>query len=120
MNATFDRISVDADSSRHTEWRDLPLDPSQSAAFAGDLTRVIVRFRPGRVLHYNQREIALIRSSAHLRCGDWVVDRAGLHFVSCKERERLFQAVQRPLSESSNHALERTADRRTEGLKDEL
>ena len=112
MNATFDRISVDADSSRHNEWRDLPLDPSQSAAFAGDLTRVIVRFRSRRVLHYSQRQIAAIRSSAHLRRGDWIVDRSGLHFVSCTERERLFQAVQRPLTERSNQALERTADRR--------
>src|SRR5438552_2378552 len=82
MNATFDRISVDADSSRHNEWRDLPLDPSQSAAFAGDLTRVIVRFGTGRVLHYSQSEIGIIRSSAHLRRGDWIVDHSGLHFVS--------------------------------------
>src|SRR5690349_5560216 len=92
MNATFDRISVDADSSRHNEWRDLPLDPRQSAAFAGDLTRIIVRFRSGRVLHYGRRDIAAVRTKAHLQHGDWIVDRSGLHFVSCKERQRLFEA----------------------------
>ena len=40
LNATYDRIWVDIDTTRGNEWRDMPLDPSQSAGFDGELLHV--------------------------------------------------------------------------------
>ena len=67
MNATLERISVDTNSSRDDNWRDASLPPSDSVAFAGELTHVKVRLKSGRVLQYEQREIAFIRTQSHLQ-----------------------------------------------------
>jgi hypothetical protein len=73
MNATLERIAVDTNSSRDDKWRDASLPPSNSVAFDGELTRVKVRLKSGRVLRYEQREIALIQhaitsSAGRLAC----------------------------------------------------
>jgi len=73
----------------------MPLLPSQSAAFDGTLTRVKVRLRSGRVVEYNKHQIAAIRSQARLEKGDWVVDKNGLRFVSCDERQRIFEVAKK-------------------------
>jgi hypothetical protein len=77
MNATHDRISVDIDSFRNHDWRDMPLLPSQSAAFDSPLTRVKVRLTSGRVLTYDKHAITTIRTRAHFPKGDWLVDDLG-------------------------------------------
>jgi hypothetical protein len=95
MNATKDRIWVDIDSPNNRDWREMPLYSSQSATFAGALERVKVRLKSGRVLHYDKHRIAAIRTQARLQKGDWLIDSSGLHFVSCEEREKIFQAVKK-------------------------
>ena len=95
MNATLEQISVDTNCSRGDNWRDASLPPSDSVAFAGELTHVKVRLKSGRVLQYEQREIALIRTRSHLQRGDWLVDQTGLRFVSCAERERIFRRLRK-------------------------
>jgi hypothetical protein len=95
MNATLERISVDTNSSRNDNWRDASLPPSDSVAFTGELTHVKVRLKSSRVLQYDQREIALIRTQSHLQRGDWLVDQTGLRFVSCTEREHIFRRLRK-------------------------
>ncbi len=112
MNATNSRIWVDIDAKRNHDWRDMPLDPSQSAAFDGVLTHVKVRLRSGQVVEYRSREIRAIRTRAHSSKGDWIVDRSGLRFVPCGERQQIFKSVQKPLADRPNQSLQPTADRR--------
>jgi hypothetical protein len=95
MNATLERISVDTHSSRGDQWRDMPLPPSDSVAFDGELTHVKVRLKSGQLLTYKRRDIALIRMQSHLQRGDWVVNQTGLRFVSCAERQRIFQRLRK-------------------------
>ena len=95
MNATKDRIWVDIDSPNNHDWRDMPLYPSQSATFADGLVSVKVRLKSGRVLDYGKRRIAAIQTQARLQKGDWLIDSSGLRFVSCEEREKIFQAVKK-------------------------
>jgi hypothetical protein len=95
MNATLEPISVDTNSSRDDKWRDASLPSSDSVAFAGELTHVKVRLKSGRVLRYEQREIALVRTQSHLQRGDWIVDQTGLRFVSCAEREHMFRRLRK-------------------------
>jgi hypothetical protein len=109
MNATLLRIWLNSASSRHHDWQDLPLDPSQSAAFDGELTRVKVRFGSGRILEYQQRNITAIRSRSHLQRGDWIIERSGLRFVSCAERQRRFEALRKPLAQTPNQTMQPTA-----------
>jgi hypothetical protein len=114
MNATLEPISVDTNSSRGEKWgwRDASLPPSDSVAFAGELTHVKVRLKSGRVLTYEQRDIALIRSRSNFQQGDWLVDPTGLRFVSCAERQRIFGRFRKWRMKRPNQSLERTADRR--------
>ena len=109
MNAMNDRIWVDIDSTLNHDWRDVPLDPSQSAAFDGHLMRVKVRLRSGRVVEYRKREITAIRARSRVQKGDWIIDRSGLRFVSCRERQELFETVQKSLATSPNQVLQPAA-----------
>jgi hypothetical protein len=95
MNATRDRIWVDIDSPHDHDWRNEPLYPSQSAVFIGALVHVKVRLRSGRVLEYDERQIAGIQTRAPFQRGDWLFDSSGLRFVACKERQKLYQAVKK-------------------------
>jgi hypothetical protein len=95
MNATKDRIWVDIDSPRDHDWRNAPLYPSQSAVFIGALVHVKVRLRSGRVLEYDARQIAGIQTRAPFQRGDWLFDGSSLRFVSCEERQKLYQALKK-------------------------
>src|SRR6266542_1434527 len=95
MNATSGRIRVDIDASSNHDWRDMPLLPSQSAAFDGALTHLKVCLKSGRVLVYGNHEITAIRTRTHLQKGDWLVDHSGLRFVSCEERQNIFEAAKK-------------------------
>jgi hypothetical protein len=99
MNATLERISVDTNSSRGDQWRDASLPASDSVAFDGELTGVKVRLTSGRVLKYKQRDIAFIRTRSHLQRGDWLIDQTGLRFVSCADRQRIFQLRKRHMKD---------------------
>jgi hypothetical protein len=99
MNARFERIWIDADSPGTHECRNASLDPSQSEALTGELVYLKVRLKIGRLLQYRQHDIAVIRNRSHIQTGDWVVDRSGLRFVSCAERQQLFETVQKSLVE---------------------
>ena len=95
LNATHHRIWVIMlrGSRNGKEWENLPLRPSQSAGFAGDLTYVKVRLPPGRLFEYHKRQIAGVRARAGVRQGDWLFNASGLHFISCKARQSLFEAL---------------------------
>ena len=51
MNATLEQISVDTNSSRGDQWRDVSLPPSDSVAFDGQLTGVKVRLHKVEFSH---------------------------------------------------------------------
>jgi len=95
MNATRERIWVDIDSPRDHDWRNMPLYPSQSAVFIGALVHVKVRLRSGKSVEYTERQIDDIQTRARFQRGDWVFDGSSLRFVSCEEREKLYQAVKK-------------------------
>jgi hypothetical protein len=98
VNATYDRIWVDVDSTTEHDWRDLPLDPSQSAGFDGDLTQVKVRLPSGKILQFDERQIQQIRARSKLKKGDWIVDMSGLRFVSLSVRQKIFKRLCKPLT----------------------
>jgi hypothetical protein len=98
MNAMYDRIWVDVDSTTEHDWRDLPLDPGQSAGFDGDLTHLKVRLSSGKVLQYGRQQIQKIRMESKLKKGDWIVDLSGLRFVSPSVRHEMFKRVCKPLA----------------------
>jgi hypothetical protein len=102
MNATYDRIWVDVDSITEHDWRDLPLDPSQSAGFDGELTHLKVRLPSGRILEYHEKQIREIRRQSKLKKGNWIVDMSGLRFVSLPVRQKIFKRLCKPLA-LTNH-----------------
>jgi hypothetical protein len=98
MNATYDRIWVDVDSATEHDWRDLPLDPSQSAGFDGELTHLKVRLPSGKILEFHEKQIREIRRRSKLNKGDWIVDMSGLRFVSLAVRQKIFKRLCKPLA----------------------
>jgi hypothetical protein len=98
MNATYDRIWVDVDSTAEHDWRDLPLDPSQSAGFDGELAHLKVRLSSGKILQFDQQRIREIRRRSKLKKGDWIVDMSGLRFVSLPVRQKIFKRLCKPLA----------------------
>jgi hypothetical protein len=98
MNATYNRIWVDVDSTTEHDWRDLPLDPSQSAGFDGELTHVKVRLPSGKTLEFHEKQIREIRRRSKLKKGDWIVDMSGLRFVSLPARQQIFKRLCKPLA----------------------
>jgi hypothetical protein len=98
MNATYDRIWVDVDSTTEHDWRDLPLDPSQSAGFDGELTHLKVRLSSGKILQFDEQRVREIRRRSKLKKGDWIVDMSGLRFVSLTVRRKIFKRLCKPLA----------------------
>ncbi|PYK90586.1 MAG: hypothetical protein DME35_05480 [Verrucomicrobia bacterium] len=98
LNATYDRIWVDIDTTRGNEWRDMPLDPSQSAGFDGELLHVKVRLPSREVRHFSKKQIRSVRVRSRLKSGDWLIDTSGIRFVSPRERQEIFQRLRKPLT----------------------
>jgi hypothetical protein len=98
MNATYHRIWVDVDSTNEHDWRDLPLDPSQSAGFDGELTHLKVRLSSGKILQFDEQQVREIRRRSKLKKGDWIVDMSGLRFVSLPVRQKIFKRLCKPLA----------------------